>query len=153
EILRVNTAVQTGSTILDVTTGATVVNLTGPLDFNSRFYSILTDPGTATASGNISAIPVPVAAPNELTIANFNMERFYDTVDDPGTSDVALTPTAFANRLNKASLAIRNVMNTPDIIGVEEMEHLTTLQALASKISADAIAAGQPDPNYQAFLV
>jgi uncharacterized protein len=154
EILRVNTAVQTGSTILDVTTGATVTNLTGPLDFNSRFYSILTDPNPATtATGNVSATPVPVAAPNELTIANFNMERFFDTVDDPGTDDVALTPTAFANRLNKASLAIRNVMNTPDVIGVEEMEHLSTLQALASKISADAIAAGQPDPAYQAFLV
>jgi hypothetical protein len=153
EIIRVNTAVQSGSVILDVTTGATVTNLTGPLDFNSRFYSILTDPNTATATGNVSATPVPVAAPNELTIANFNMEHFYDTVDDPGTSDVKLTPTAFANRLNKASLAIRNVMNTPDIIGIEEMEHLTTLQALSAKISADAIAAGQPDPQYQTFLI
>ena len=152
EILRVNSAVQSGSTVLDVTTGATVTNLTGPLDFNSRFYSILTDPG-AVASGNISAIPVPVPALNELTIANFNMERFFDTVKDAGTSDVALTATAFANRLNKASLAIRNVLNMPDVIGVEEMEHLSTLQALASKVSADAIAAGQPDPNYQAFLV
>jgi len=44
EILRVNTAVQTGSVKLDVTTGATVTSLTGPLDFNSRFYTILTDP-------------------------------------------------------------------------------------------------------------
>jgi predicted extracellular nuclease len=154
EILRVNSAVQSGSTVLDVTTGATVTSLTGPLDFNSRFYTILTDPNSgASASGNVSATPVPVAAPNELTIANFNMERFFDTVKDPGTSDVALTPTAFANRLNKASLAIRNVLHMPDIIGVEEMEHLSTLQALASKVSADAIAAGQPDPNYQAFLV
>jgi len=152
EILRVNTAVQSGSTILDVTTGATVTNLTGPLDFNSRFYSILTDPG-ATARGNVSAVPVPVAASNELTIANFNMERFFDTVKDPGTSDVALTATAFANRLNKASLAVRNVLDMPDVIGVEEMEHQSTLQALADKINADAVAAGQPSPNYQAFLV
>ncbi len=153
EILRVNTAVQTGSTVLDVTTGATVNNLTGPLDFNSRFYSILTDPNSATATGNMSAVPVPVAAPNELTIANFNMERFFDTVKDAGTSDVALTPTAFANRLNKASLAIRNVLNMPDVIGVEEMEHQSTLQALADKVNSDATAAGQPSPNYQAFLV
>jgi uncharacterized protein len=152
EILRVNTAVQSGSTVLDVTTGATVTNLTGPLDFNSRFYSILTDPG-ATATGNVSAVPVPVAASNELTIANFNMERFFDTVKDPGTSDVALTATAFANRLNKASLAVRNVLDMPDVIGVEEMEHQSTLQALADKINADAVAAGQPSPNYQAFLV
>jgi len=152
EILRVNTAVQSGSVKLDVTTGATVSNLTGPLDFNSRFYSILTDPDpNTTATGNISATSVPVAAANELTIANFNMERFFDTVDDPG-SDVALSATAFANRLNKASLAIRNVLNTPDIIGVEEMEHLSTLQALADKINSDAVAAAQTNPNYQAYL-
>ncbi len=154
EILRVNTAVQTGSVKLDVTTGATVTSLTGPMDFNSRFYTIVTDPDSgATATGNMSAVPVPVAAPNELTIANFNMERFFDTVKDAGTSDVALTATAFANRLNKASLAIRNVLNTPDVIGVEEMEHQSTLQALADKVNADAVAAGQPSPNYQAFLV
>jgi predicted extracellular nuclease len=154
EILRVNTAVQTGSTVLDVTTGATVTSLTGPLDFNSRFYTILTDPDSgATATGNMSAVPVPVAAPNELTIANFNMERFFDTVKDAGTSDVALTATAFANRLNKASLAIRNVLNMPDVIGVEEMEHQSTLQALADKVNSDATAAGHPSPNYQAFLV
>jgi uncharacterized protein len=154
EILRVNTAVQTGSVKLDVTTGATVTSLTGPLDFNSRFYTILTDPDSgATATGNMSAVPVPIPASNELTIANFNMERFFDTVKDAGTSDVALTATAFANRLNKASLAIRNVLNMPDVIGVEEMEHQSTLQALADKINADAVAAGQPSPNYQAFLV
>jgi uncharacterized protein len=154
EIIRVNTAVQTGSTKLDVTTGATVNSLTGPLDFNSRFYSILTDADSgAVASGNVSATPVPVAANNELTIANFNMERFFDTVNDPGTSDVALTATAFANRLNKASLAIRTVLNTPDVIGIEEMENLTTLQALADKVNADAVAAGQPAPNYHAFLI
>jgi len=154
EILRVNTAVQTGSVKLDVTTGATVTSLTGPLDFNSRFYTILTDPDSgATATGNMSAVPVPGAAPNELTIANFNMERFFDTVKDAGTSDVALTATAFANRLNKASLAIRNVLNMPDVIGVEEMEHQSTLQALADKVNSDAVAAGQPSPNYQAFLV
>ncbi|MFL6314681.1 MAG: PxKF domain-containing protein [Terriglobales bacterium] len=154
EILRVNSAVQAGSTVLDVTTGATVTSLTGPLDFNSRFYTILTDPNSgAAATGNVSATPVPVAAPNELTIANFNMERFFDTVNDPATSDVALTATAFANRLNKASLAIRTVLNTPDVIGVEEMEHQSTLQALADKVNSDATAAGQPSPNYQAFLV
>ena len=45
------------------------------------------------------------------------------------------------------------MLNTPDIIGVEEMEHLSTLQAVADKVNADAIAAGQPNPNYQAFLV
>jgi len=143
-----------GGAAIDVTSGATVTSLTGPLDFSARFYTIDVDPGSgATATGNVSATPVPVPAANELTIANFNMERFFDTINDPATSDVALTATAFANRLNKASLAIRTVLNTPDVIGVEEMENLPTLQALADKVNGDAVAAGQPSPNYQAFLV
>ncbi|HET8889234.1 MAG TPA: PxKF domain-containing protein [Candidatus Angelobacter sp.] len=143
-----------GGAAIDVTSGATVTSLTGPLDFSARFYTIDVDPGSgAAATGNVSATPVPVPALNELTIANFNMERFFDTVNDPATSDVALTATAFANRLNKASLAIRTVLNTPDVIGVEEMENLSTLQTLADKVNADAVAAGQPSPNYQAFLV
>jgi len=143
-----------GGAAMDVTSGATVTSLTGPLDFSARFYTIDVDPGSgATATCNVSATPVPVPALNELTIANFNMERFFDTINDPATSDVALTATAFANRLNKASLAIRTVLNTPDVIGVEEMENLATLQTLADKVNADAVAAGQSSPNYQAFLV
>ena len=54
--------------------------------------------------------------------------RFFDTTNDPGTSDAVLTATAFANRLNKVSLEIRDVMRSPDIVGVEEMENLATLQ-------------------------
>ncbi|HZE79507.1 MAG TPA: PxKF domain-containing protein, partial [Candidatus Polarisedimenticolia bacterium] len=154
ELIRVDTASLSGSTILDVTSGATATSLTGPLDFSSRFYTLLNEPGSgAAATGNVSATPVPVPAANELTLANFNMERFFDTINDPATSDVALTAIAFANRLNKASLAIRTVLNTPDVIGVEEMENLPTLQALADKVNADAVAAGQPSPSYQAFLV
>jgi uncharacterized protein len=141
-------------TNLEVTSGAVVSNLTGVLDYSSRTYTILPDSvSPPTLMGNISAIPVPAPAADELTIASFNMERFFDTVNDPGVDDVALTATAFANRLNKASLTIRNVMNSPDIIGVEEMENLTTLQAVANKVNADSVAAGKPNPNYTAYLV
>ena len=45
------------------------------------------------------------------------------------------------------------MLQTPDILGVEEMENLTTLQAVATKINNDAVAASQPNPNYQAYLV
>ena len=47
---------------------------------------------------------------------------------------------------------IRNVMRSPDVIGVEEVENLATLQALADKVNADALDAGGTDPDYQAFL-
>ena len=153
ERLRVDSDGLIGAAPLEVTTGAVVTNLTGPLDYAFRTYTIDPDPASPpSASGNISAVPVPVPAADEFTVASFNMERFFDTTDDPATQDAVLTPAAFAMRLNKASLAIRNVLRMPDILGVEEMENLTTLQAVASKVNADAVAAGQPNPNYQAYL-
>ncbi|HET8667012.1 MAG TPA: endonuclease/exonuclease/phosphatase family protein, partial [Terriglobales bacterium] len=57
------------------------------------------------------------------------------------------------NRINKASLAIRNVMRLPDVIGVEEVNTLATLQALASKINSDAQANNRGTPNYAAELL
>ena len=153
ERLRIDSKGQPGSTVLDVAAGTTITELTGPLDFAFRTYTILTDPAPvpiASANASFTAVPLPLA--NELTVASFNMERFFDTADDPNTQDVVLTATAFNNRLNKVSLAIRNVLNTPDIIGVEEMENLTTLQAVANKVNNDAVAASAPNPNYVAFL-
>ncbi len=154
ERLRVDGDAQPGSTALDVTTGALVTNLTGPLDYAFRSYTILPDPGTPPAvTGLHSAISVPMPAAGEFTVGSFNLERFFDTVNDPATSDVVLTADAFARRLNKASLAIRDVLRSPDILGVEEMENLPALEALAAKVNADAVAAGGPDPGYAAYLV
>ena len=142
-----------GAPALEVTTGAVVTNLTGPLDYSFRTYTILPEPASPpSASGNVPVAAVPIPGDGQFTVASFNAERFFDTVNDPATSDAVLTPVAFANRLNKLSLAIRNILRAPDVIGLEEVENLTTLQAIANKISADAVLAGQPDPAYQAFL-
>jgi uncharacterized protein len=144
-----------GVTKIDVTVGANVANVAGTLDVFFGDYEIDVEPATVpTVSNNnltFTAVPTPLAS--ELTVATANLERFFDTTDDPAVSDVVLTSTAFANRLKKASLEIRNVLKTPDVVSVEEMENLTTLQSLSAQISSDAIAAGQPDPQYQAFLV
>jgi predicted extracellular nuclease len=155
ERLRVDSDGQVGAAALEVTAGAVATNLTGPLDYAFRTYTILPDPASVPGvSGNLpGAIPVPVPAADQFTVGSFNMERFFDTTDDSNTQDAVLTPTAFNNRLNKASLAIRNVLRMPDILGVEEMENLSTLQAVAARINSDAVAASQPNPNYVAYLV
>ncbi|MDD5562657.1 MAG: lamin tail domain-containing protein [Thermoanaerobaculaceae bacterium] len=154
EVLAVNSLGQTGGTALDVASGAVVSGLVGPLEYASRSFTIDLDPAPApgVANNTLTFTPAPAATSAELTIASFNMERFYDTANDPSVSDVVLTATAYANRLNKASLAIRNVLRTPDVLGVEEMGNLATLQAVAAKVNADAVTAGDPDPNYQAYL-
>jgi hypothetical protein len=151
ERLRVDSDAQRGAPILDVVAGQMLPDLVGVVDYAYRLYTILPDPGTMV-TGNAAAIPVPPPAPNQFTVASFNMERFYDTVNDTGVDDVALTALAFNNRLNKASLTIRHVMRMPDIIGVQEVENLATLQAIATRVNADAVAEGSPNPDYQAYL-
>src|SRR5205823_2827385 len=120
------------------------------------------------SNNDAHAIPVrPGAGEGEIVVASFNMERFFDTFDDPSTSDVALTDAALKLRLTKASLVIRNVLQMPDVIGIEEMENplppMTKLSEsttptdssvilqLAKKIDDDAKDAGQTPPNYQAY--
>jgi predicted extracellular nuclease len=56
------------------------------------------------------------------------------------------------DRLTKASLAIRNVLASPDIIGIVEVENLKVLQRIADRVNADAVATGQPNPKYSAYL-
>ena len=156
ELLRVDSDGLVGAAILDVGTGAVVTGLVGPLDYAFRRYTILPDPppvAPPVASGGPTATPAAVPAAREFTVASYNLERFFDTVNDPGIGEPVLTAAAFDNRLNKASLAIRNYLRMPDILGVVEVENLTTLQALAARINADAVAAAQPDPQYVAYLV
>jgi len=143
-----------GST-LEVTTGVTVTNVTGPLDYTFRLYVVDAEnwnpPKATTANRTLGAVSPPDQG--QFSVASFNMERFFDTTNDASTSDAVLTPAAFNGRLNKASLAIRSVLAMPDILGVEEVENLPTLQAVAAKVNSDALAAGQGNPRYQAFLV
>ncbi|HKO36023.1 MAG TPA: thrombospondin type 3 repeat-containing protein [Pyrinomonadaceae bacterium] len=125
---------------VSVTTGTVVSGITGPLDYAFNNYRIVLDadvtPGVA--GGVTAATPVPVRASGEFTIAHANLENF-------GVSNAN-----FPDRLNKASLAIRNVLNTPDILGVIEVFDLPSLQQLATKVNGDF---GNPAMvNYQAYL-
>ena len=145
-----------GGPAIDLTSNATVTGLAGVMDFSFGAPEIILDNAThPTVTGVMTVTPVPVQAANEFTVASFNMERFYNDksdADNPGSSVVTVTTEAYQRRLAKASLAIRNVLNLPDIIGTQEIENLAVLTDLAAKISADAMAAGQTDPVYQPYL-
>src|SRR3546814_19609645 len=80
------------------------------------------------------------------------MERFFDDTNDPAVGEPVLTPLAYQTRLDKASMAIRDYLHAPDILAAQVMENLTVLHDLAARIGQDAIAAGQPDPQYAAYL-
>ena len=140
-----------GLPAVEVAAGQVVTNVAGILDYGFRTYSIFPQL-PLTISGAFAATPVATPTASQFTVAATNLQRFFDTVNDPGIGEPVLTAAAFERRLNKASLMIRSVMRTPDILGVVEVENLTTLQSLATRINDDAVAALQPNPNYVAYL-
>ncbi len=152
ELLTVTSAAG-GAPALDVAAGTTLAGLVGPLDYGFRRYTVLPQPGTTPT---VADAPVPTPArlpvPDEFTVATYNLERFFDTVNDPATSDPVLTPAALERRLAKASLAIRDFLHAPDVLGTVEVENLAVLELLAARVNADAVAAGGTDPGYVAYL-
>ncbi len=121
--------------------------------------------GNVTAG--ITVQPAPLPASNEFVVASFNIERFFNPAHTPaddlyyvpagvtgynGTSStgtvsagqvyiseaVDLTAAAYSGRLQKLSLAIRNVLNLPDIVTLEEVENQNVANDIAAKINGDA---------------
>lgn len=152
ELIRVDSDALAGTSAIDVGTGAVVANVVGPLDYGFRHYTILPE-STLVPVGGPAAAGVTAPTAPEFTVASYNLQRFFDTVNDPGIGEPVLTAAAYARRLDKASLHVRNFLGTPDVLGVVEVENLTTLQDLATQINNDAVAALQPSPGYVAYLV
>lgn len=130
----------TPSDLLDVGVGQTVSEIEGPLYYDSRNYTVMTDPLAPTPSiaGDLEATAVPSPASDEFTVASLNLDRFYNTADDGhGDQEVVMTTDGYDLRMAKASLAIRDVLLNPDVIAVQEVETLAVLQALATLINTD----------------
>ena len=123
------------------------------LDFAFGSYTILPDPGAGSVVGAQEATAGAVAATGPSSPSRRPTSSASSTsMDDPDHDDAVLTPEAVNLRLQKASLTVRHVLRSPDILGVVEVENLSILQRLAARINADAVAAGGSDPMYVAYL-
>lgn len=147
-----------GGTRWDLPFDTRISDLTGPLDYGFRRYTILRDPlvlNLIQAGPRSQPRPaVTLDALGSVSVAAYNLERFFDNVDDPAQAqEPILTADAYQRRLRKASLGVRDYLHSPDILGVIEVENLAVLQNLADRINQDAVAAGQPDPRYRAHLL
>jgi hypothetical protein len=89
---------------------------------------------------DVTPAPLPsavrLAETGELTVGSLNLFRLFATESN------------YATRLAKISGYVRTVLNTPDILAVQEVGGLAELQGLAARISADDASI-----NYTAHLV
>ncbi len=155
ELLRVDSDSQIGSKAIDVTAGAILKNVTGVIDYYNNAYTLVIDANNPPIiEGNKTFTKVSPAGDRETTVASFNIENFFNDEKDSDNAprETILSKDDYQRRLNKASLAIRNVLSMPDVLGVAEVESLKVLKNLADKINADAVAANQPNPKYEAYL-
>ena len=129
--------------------GAPVSNLVGVLTYFGDSWELLYDLANPPAIGTPTPSAVSDAGANDITIAGFNLLRFFDTVNDPAIGEPVLSPTAFANRLAKTGAAICDWVKAPDILGVVEVENLGTLTELANHINGNCASA----PAYAPYLM
>jgi uncharacterized protein len=134
--------------------GSTIDVAEGPLAYSFSDYQIW----PTVLQWTPAPLPVPVRARNagEMTIAAQNLFRLYDGVNHPEINDSqenSTTPEQFADRIAKASLWVREVLGSPDVLALSEVENLFVLQTLAARIDSDALAAGHTAPGYTAYLI
>lgn len=154
ERLRIESTGQLGAQTIDVPSFAEIKNLTGVVHYGYRAYSILVDVDYKPVISNlIKSQPLPMPNDKQFSIAALNVENLFDDEDDPAIKEDILKTADFQRKIKKISMAIRVVMQTPDVVGIIEVENLATLKKLADRINADAEASGKTNPKYEAYLV
>lgn len=162
EVLRIDSTGLTGGLAFEVSTGDTIGGISGVMDYDTadgvyQVYSNAAGIGSHPAAGGLSATPAPAPRATDLTIANFNTERFYNDQNDGNGNSTILDTAAYQGRLKKLSMAVRDVMGLPDIITFEEFEgprsgsgtqSFPVPQDVVNQLNADAAAHGQGNPNY-----
>ena len=109
------------------------ISAEGVLSFSNGIYQIL--PNEISVTGDRVLQPVREKAALEATIGSLNCYVFTNTAPD------------FSARVYKIANYIIDQLKAPDILAVQEVRDLSTLQALADKINEF-----RPDITYEAFL-
>jgi predicted extracellular nuclease len=125
--------------------GDVVDGLTGPLAFTFDNYKIepVAVPEIVRGERPVSALPEP--GTDEITIATFNVENFFDNMDPHPSSPPKPGKTAYATKLHKLAEAIV-AMGAPTIIGMQEVENIGVLEDL---VAQEPLAAYQ----YRPYLI
>lgn len=121
-----------------VKNGDRVRGLVGPLIYHfDQFKLVHQDPAVL----QVTAVPLPplpqtpAVAPDQFSVASFNVENYFDTMDDTG-SDTEPKPTLEQLEIKQAKLAhaLIQVLGCPTVVGIQEVENAGLLSVLAMRV-------------------
>ena len=124
--------------------GGSTFSAVGVVGFDFGGYELW--PTSLTVTAAPLPVPVPVRAPNSLAVGSLNLFRLFDDVANG--SETVLPTAEYQLRLSKFSTYIRDVLRSPEVLAVQEVESLQVLQDLAALIAAD-----DPSVSYTGYLV
>lgn len=138
--------------------GGTQFSATGTIGFDFGDYEFWPTSLNVVPGTNIAPRAVPIPASTDLTLGSFNVLRLCDDINDAGTGTIEFTcysdtagqetdPARVSLKLAQLSAYIREVLRTPDVIAVQEVEKLSILTALANQLQTDGGVV------YDAYLV
>ena len=124
-----------------VKTGDLVSGLIGPLTYNFDQFKIVQQ---AVDALEVTAVPLPTppTAPklteNQISIASFNMENYFDLIDDTG-DEAEPKPIALelALKQQKLAAALTQALGCPTLVAVQEVEKGVLLDELALLAAPD----------------
>jgi hypothetical protein len=137
-----------------ILSGGSSFSATGVVGFEFSGYELW--PTSLTVTDAPLPVPVRDRVSGEGTVGSLNMFRFFDDVDDPADTDAlgqsrnddVFSSDAYATHKTKLASYIIDVLKSPDILAVQEVEKLGVLEALAAEI-----AALDPTILYSAYLI
>ncbi len=129
--------------------GGSTFDATGVIGFDFGDYEIWPTDLTVTPATLPRSVP-PRLDDTEFTVGSLNLFRLFDDVDDPEPEDngQVVSTEEYQRRLRKFSVYIREVLDSPDVLAIQEVEKLGVLQDLAGQIGLD-----DPQVTYTAELI
>lgn len=116
--------------------GDTIAGAIGPLTYTYDLFKVAVTAESAAAltvqRSGLQPDHAEPSKPGELTIASYNIENFFDTIDDPGKEDIGTTPSParYVVDVARRARSIGVYLGLPDIVGVVEVEKIEVLNDL-----------------------
>jgi predicted extracellular nuclease len=161
---RILVAAWTAVQVPMVRTGDKLTELVGVVDYTYGNFKIQPDryrlETHSVPRGRLSTFAP--ACVDCLQVATFNVENFFDTVDDPQKEDMVLSRTQYETKIKKLVKAIWVEMKAPTLLVLQEVENQKVLQDLSVALNRQnpslryqGVCAGSSDGRgiQNAFLV